>query len=86
MTTLHTLDHTEDNEPIDIFTHYELKRGSYDPNVEGGEWPSEWIVSHIWYGNTKYPDLESLELDFDDAAREIRSELDAALEYFDEEE
>ncbi len=86
MRTLKTTYQNDADEPIDIFTHYELKRGSYDPNVEGEKWPSEWIISHIWYGNTKYPDLESLELDFDDAAREIRSELDAALEYFDEEE
>lgn len=84
--TLHTTDTSDEGEEINIITSYYIERGSYDPNTSGGRWPSQYIINHIWYGNVQYPDIESLELDFDDAAKEIRSELDAALKYFDEEE
>ena len=84
--TLHTTDTSDEGEEINIITSYYIERGSYDPNTSDGRWPSVYIINHIWYGNIKYPDLESLALDYDEAAREIRRELEAELNYFNEEE
>jgi hypothetical protein len=77
--TLHTIDRTEDNEPINIFTHYEIIPEAYEPNCESGVIPAHWNILKIWYGNERFADLEDFEIEHDDCAREIAGLLDDEL-------